>query len=91
MKGLCHNCFKTNVELQIYRGKITCGCHEKQDPVISTPKSPMLPFEDLPQSTPEERDRLLNQTMADLKEKWFADFMDRERLSETLIDRIHDT
>lgn len=95
MKGLCHVCQISNVEVSITKGKIHCAhCKNRQEPhlVKDVPDyKPFLKFEDLPQGTEQERKDHIEQVMADLKEQWFARDMRNERISEPLIDRIHDT
>lgn len=93
MKGLCHFCFKTNANLFITKGKVQCeNCKNGNVPEKKEKKEEVkLPFEDLPQGTVEERARSLEMIMADLNEKNFARYLKNERISEPLIDRIHET
>jgi hypothetical protein len=95
MKGLCHFCFKSNVNLSITRGKVWCDtCKDRNVPwpeKETKKEKETLNFSEAAIATLPERTKHLEQVMADLKEKWFGEMMDRERLSEPLIDRIHDT
>jgi hypothetical protein len=93
MKGLCHFCFSSNVDLSIYRGKVWCDECKERDlpwPRVKERTDIMKPTDAAIETLP-ERTKHINQIMADLDEKHFAEYMDRERLSEPLIDRIHDT
>lgn len=95
MIGLCDFCFASNVEVTTHKGKIRCrSCTSKPiKKLMEDPPDykPVLQFENLPRGTLKERTEHIERVMADLNEKWFARYLKNERISEPLIDRIHDT
>jgi len=94
MKGLCHDCLTTNVDLFITKGKIQCesckNAPEKEKEKIKE-EIRLLDFEDLPQATEQERLNYLEANSADVMERIFIRNFKNDRVSEPLIDRIHDT
>ncbi len=96
MRGLCHSCLTSNVELVVSKGNIRCTTCENNGVVSKVPSEyhpgpGKLPFEDLPTATLEERELHANQVASDVFEKKFIKDMINERISEPLIDRIHET
>ena len=92
MKGLCHFCNSSNIELSVIKGEIRCiHCVGKKITQTEKKKLDKLPFEDLPQASEQERLDNIERVSADVMERSFARYIKNERLSEPLIDRIHDT
>ena len=94
MKGLCHFCFNSNVDLTITKGKVWCDpCQERNLPwpLLKKEKKVSMEFSETALLTLPERTKHLNQVMADLAEINFAKMQRNERLSEPLIDRLDDT
>jgi len=85
MNGLCHFCLKTNQKLFPIKGIIRCyRCIGKVKPPKTAKPGNLLPFEDLPQITDEQRRKeqfqRAEQHMKKIKE------MEEQRDSLTLID-----
>jgi len=61
MKGLCHFCLISNIEIQIHKGQTRCSkCRNlvKKPPIQDS--SPLLKFEDLPEARKEVREEITN-------------------------------
>jgi len=79
MKGLCHSCLTSNIELQIHRNRIVCSdCLDFGEHVVASPTTRPDEFPDLKVPTENERRDIIE----DYAEKMF------EKLKNSLIDGV---
>jgi len=79
MKGLCHSCLTSNVELNIHKNRICCAdCLDFGDHVVASPIVHPDEFPDL--KIPIEQERI--DLLYDMAEKQF------EKMKNSLIDGV---
>ena len=84
MIGLCHVCLRSGIETTTSKGRVFCK--DCTNPIVSQPliSTNMLPFEDLPQYSEEERTIHLERISNDTFDRIFHKKMNSERVNEVI-------